>query len=171
MTHTPTLGVSYRLTPTLTGSISGAAALTDLSGETTVSPAATASLAQVLRFGSASMQYTRSVSAAGGFGGTTDTQSVSGTLALPALRRGLFVVLSPTYSTAESVSGRQTGRVDVRALTLNLGATYRIARSVSAFAGYTFFQQHTGGSSSVQIDADQDRLRFGVQFGYPINFD
>ena len=95
MTHTPTLGVSYRLTPTLTGSISGAAALTDLSGETTVSPAATASLAQVLRFGSASMQYTRSVSAAGGFGGTTDTQLVSGTLTLPALRRGLLVVFSP----------------------------------------------------------------------------
>ena len=170
-THTPTLGVSYRLTPTLTGSVTGGSAITELGGETFVSPAATVSLVQALRFGSASVQYTRGVSVAGGFGGTTDAQSVSGTLALPALRRGLFVVLSPTYSTAESVSGRQTGHVDVRALTLNLGATYRIARSVSVFGGYTFFQQHTGGSSSVQIDADQDRLRFGVQFGYPINFD
>jgi hypothetical protein len=170
-THTPTLGVSYRLTPTLTGSITGGSAITKLGGETSVSPAATASLVQVLRFGSASLQYTRSVSPAGGFGGTTDTQFVSGTLTLPALRRGLFVVFSPAYSTAESVSRRQTGHVNVSVLTLNLGATYQIARFTSVFGGYTLLQQRTGGTSSVQLDVDQDRLRFGLQFGYPINFD
>ena len=170
-TRTPTLGVSYRLTPTLTGSISGGPAITELGGDRFVSPAATASLVQVLGFGSASAQYTRSVSAAGGFGGTTDAQSVSGTLTLPALRRGLLVVFSPTYSTAESVSSRQTGRVDVRALTLSLGITYQVARYVSVFGGYTFFQQRTGGSSTTQVEADQNRIRFGLQFGYPINFD
>ena len=170
-THTPTLGISYRLTPTLTGSISGGPAITELGGDRFVSPAGTASLVQVLGFGSASAQYTRSVSAAGGFGGTTDTQSGSGSLTVSTLRRGLLVVFSPAYTTSESVSGRQTGQVDVRALTLNLGATYQVARFTSLFLGYTFFQQRTGGSSSVQLDADQDRVRFGLQFGYPINFD
>src|SRR2546430_8673459 len=43
-THTPTVGGSYRLTPTLTGSVSGGPAITELGGETFVSPAATASL-------------------------------------------------------------------------------------------------------------------------------
>jgi len=170
-THTPTLGASYQLTPTLTGSVSGGAAMTELGGETSVSPAATVSLGQALRFGSASVQYTRGVSAAGGFGGTTDTQSVSGALTLSGLQRGLLVVFSPAYSIAESVSSQQTGQVDVKALTVNLGVTYQIARFVSVFGGYTFLQQRTGGASSVQGDVDQDRVRFGLQFGYPINFD
>ncbi len=170
-THTPTVGGSYRLTPTLTGSVSGGPAITELGGETFVSPAATASLVQGLAFGSASARYARSVSAAGGFGGTTDIQTISGTLTLPTLRRGLLVVFDTTYNTAESVSPRQTERVDVRSLTLNLGVTYQIASFASVFGGYTFFQQRTTGSSSVQFDADQNRVRFGLQFGYPINFD
>src|SRR5437899_3170130 len=170
-THTPTVGGSYRLTPTLTGSVSGGPAITELGGETFVSPAATASLVQGLAFGSASARYTRSVSAAGGFGGTTDSQSISGTLTLPTLRRGLLVVFHTTYNTAESVRSRQTQQVDVKALTLNLQVTYQIASFASVFGGYTFFQQRTTGSSSVQFDADQNRVRFGLQFGYPINFD
>jgi hypothetical protein len=170
-THTPTLGVSYRLTRTLSGSVSGGLAITQLGGETFASPAGTASLVQDLRFGSASVQYTRAVSAAGGFGGTTDTQSASGTLTLPTLRRGLIVAFSPAYSIAESVSGRQTEQVNVKALTLNLGVTYQIAHFASFFGGYTFLRQRTGGSSTAQFDVDQSRVRFGVQFGYPINFD
>ena len=169
-THTPTVGGSYRLTPTLTGSVSGGPAITELGGETFVSPAATASLVQGLAFGSASARYTRSVSAAGGFGGTTDSQSISGTLTLPTLRRGLLVVFDTTYNTAESVGSRQTDRVDVKALTLNLAVTYQIASFASVFGGYTFFQQRTTASSSLQVDADQNRVRFGVQFGYPFNF-
>src|SRR2546422_7724122 len=58
-THTPTLGGSYRLTSTLTGSVSGGPAITELGGETFVSPAATASLIQGLAFGSASARYAR----------------------------------------------------------------------------------------------------------------
>lgn len=170
-THAPTLGVSYRLTPTLTGSVSGGPAITQLGGETFMSPGGTASLVQALRFGSASVQYTRAVGAAGGFGGTTDTQSASGTLTLSTWQRGLLVVFSPAYSIAESVGRGQAERVDVRALTVNLGVTYQLARFVSVFGGYTFFQQRTGGSSSVRADVDQDRVRVGLQFGYPINFD
>src|SRR5437773_973463 len=170
-THTPTLGVTYRLTPMLTGSVSGGPAITELGGETVVSPAATASLVQGLAFGSASARYVRSVGAAGGFGGTTDIQTISGTLTLPTWRRGLLVVFDTTYNTAESVGSRQTDRVDVKALTLNLQVTYQITAFTSVFGGYTFFQQRTTGSSSQQVDADQNRVRFGLQFGYPINFD
>jgi len=51
--------------------------------------------------------------------------------------------------------------------------TYQVARFVNVFGGYTFFQQRTGGASSVtaEVDVDQNRVRFGLQFGYPINFD
>jgi len=170
-THTPTLGFSYVLTPTLTATITGGASLTELGGDTFVSPAGTASLVQVLPFGSASLNYNRSVSVAGGFGGTNNTQTVSGTLTLSTLLRGLFVVLSPVYSTSESVGPRRAGQGDIEAVTLNLGATYQIAQYAALFGGYTFFRQRTGGSSSTQVDVDQNRVRFGLQFGYPINFD
>src|SRR3989442_820412 len=170
-TNTPTLGFSYVLTPTLTATITGGASLTELGGDTFVAPAGTASLVQVLPFGSASLQYNRGVSVAGGFGGTNNTQTVSGTLTLSTLLRGLFVVLSPAYSTSESVGPKRAGQVDVEAVTLNLGATYQIAQYAALVGGYTFFRQRTGGSSATQIDVDQNRIRFGLQFGYPINFD
>jgi len=112
-THTLTLGFSYLLTPTRTATISGGPAITELGGDTFVSPIGTAILVRVLPFGSASLQYARGISVAGGFGGTTDTQTVSGTLTLLTLQRGLFVVLSPTYIVSESVGSRQTGQVDV----------------------------------------------------------
>jgi len=170
-THTATLGFSYVLTPTLTAIVTGGASLTELSGDTFVAPAGTASLVQVLPFGSASLQYNKGVSVAGGFGGTNNTQTVSGTLTLSTLMRGLLVVLSPVYSTSESVGSGRAGQVDVEAITLNLGATYQIARYTALFGGYTFFRQRTGGSSLTQVDADQNRVRFGLQFGYPFNFD
>jgi hypothetical protein len=173
-THAPAVGFSYRLTPTLTGSVSGGPAITEVGRETIMSPAGTASLVQTLRFGTASAQYTRAVSAASGLGGTTDTQAASGTLTLSTLWQGLFVVISPAYSIAESIGRGQTAQVDVRALTLSLGVTYQIARFASVFGGYTLLQQRTGGpstGSTGQLDVDQSRVRLGLQFGYPINFD
>jgi hypothetical protein len=169
-THSPTLGVSYALTPTLIGSVVGGVAVSQTRNETLLSPVVSAGLAQTLQFGSATLQYTRGVSVAGGLGGTTDNQTIAGALALTTWLRDLIVVFSPTYSMAESVSSRQTDRVDAQALTLNLKASYQIARAVSVFGGYTFFQQHTGGSSATQFDVDQNRVMLGVQFGYPINF-
>ena len=136
-----------------------------------MSPAGSASLVQVFSFGSASLQYNRGVSVAGGFGGTNNTQTVSGALTLSTLLRGLFVVLSPAYTTSETVGSRRAQQVDVEAVTLNLGATYQIAQYVALFGGYTFLRQRTAGSSSIQIDADQSRVRFGLQVGYPFNFD
>ena len=173
-THIPTVGLSYRLTPTLTVSANGGPAITEVGGQTFLSPAGNASLVQVLKIGSASVQYNRSVSVAGGFGGSTDNQIYSGALTLPTWQRGLVLAFSPAYSVAESVSRQQTqtGRVNVKALLLTLGVTYQLARFASVFGGYTFFQQRSGGTSSSDlVDADQSRVRFGLQFGYPINFD
>jgi hypothetical protein len=170
-THTPMVGFSYALTPTLRASITGGASITELGGETFVKPAGTVSLVQVFSFGSASVYYDRHASVAGGFGGTNDTQTVSGTLALRSLFRDLFFVFTPTYSNSESLSSSQTRSVDVQSVTLYLGATYQVARYVTLFGGYTFFLQRTGSSSSTQADIDQNRVKFGAQFGYPINFD
>jgi len=170
-THTPTLGLSYQLTQTLLGTVSGGPAITELAGETIVSPAGTATLVQTLPFGSAGLQYVRGVSAAGGLGGVTDSQTASGTLTISGWQRGLIVALSPVYSVAESISSRQAQQVDARSFTLTLSASYQIARYATVFGGYTFFQQRTSGSSATQLDVDQNRVRFGLQFGYPINFD
>jgi hypothetical protein len=170
-THSPTVGFSYALTPTLRASITGGASITELGGDTFVTPTGTVTLVQVFSFGSASLQYNRGVGVAGGLGGTNDTQTVSGTLALTTLLRGLYVVLTPTYRDSESLSSAETRSVDVKSVTLYLGARYQIARYVSAFGGYTFFWQRTGGSSTDQVDIDQNRVRVGLQFGYPINFD
>jgi len=170
-THSPTVGLSYQLTQTLTGAINGGAAITEVAGKTAVTPAGSLTLAQALRFGSASLSYTRNVGVAGGFGGTADTQTAAGTLTLSSLQRGLVVAFSPTYSIAESVSSQQANQVDVKTLTVSLNAAYQVGRFVRVFAGYTFLHQRTGGSSATQIDVDQNRVRVGVQLGYPFSFD
>jgi hypothetical protein len=170
-THSPTVGFNYALTQTLTATVRGGASITQLGGDTFVTPTGAVTLVQVFSFGTASLAYQRGISVAGGFGGTNDTQTVSGTLTLPFLLQGLFIVLRPSYNESESLSSTETRSVDVKSVTLYLGATYQIARYVTAFGGYTFFWQRTGGSSANQNDIDQNRVRVGLQFGYPINFD
>jgi len=170
-THTPTLGARYLLTPTLTGTVSGGAAITQLGGQTSVGPAATVRLVQGLSIGSVSLEYSRAVGTAGGLGGTTDTQSISGSLVLPTWQRGLVVVFNPSYKVATSVSRQQASQVDVTALSVPLSLNYQFARYTSVFAEYTFFQQRSGASSTAQADVDQNRFRFGLQFGYPFNFE
>ena len=168
--HTPTVGFTYRLTPTLTGSVTGGATFSEVGGETFVTPSGSLSLAQIWQFGSASVQYSRYIAVAGGFGGTTDTQTASGIFILSTLLRGLTVAFSPTYSVAESLSSQSSNQADVQSFTLALDAAYQINRYTSMFAGYTFFHQRTGRSSSGQFDADQNRVRVGIQFGYPFTF-
>jgi hypothetical protein len=170
-THSPTVGFSYALTQTLTAAIRGGASITQLGGDTFVTPTGSVDLVQVFSFGSASLHYDRGISVAGGFGGTNDTQTASATLTLSTLLRGLFIVLSPRYTESESLSSAETRSVDVKSVTLYLGARYQVAQYVTAFGGYTFFWQRTGGSSANQNDIDQNRVRVGLQFGYPINFD
>jgi hypothetical protein len=169
-THTPTIGFGYQLTRTLSTSINGGAAITERGGRTEVSPAGTASLTQVFSFGSAGLYYNQGVSVAGGFGGSNDTLSLSGLVTLSTLLRNLAVVFGPSYSRSDPLVSQAPGQVSLWAVSLNLGATYQIARFVSAFGGYAFFVQRSGGSST-QANVDQNRVRFGLQFGYPINFD
>jgi long-subunit fatty acid transport protein len=173
-THTPTIGFNYQLTPTLTTSVNGGAAITERSGRTEVSPAGNASLIQQFSFGTASLNYNQGVSVAGGFGGSNDTLSLSGLLTLSTLLRNLVVVLGPSYNRSDPVVSQAPGQSSLWSVSLNLGASYQIARFVSAYGGYTFFVQRSSGSStgsSTQANVDQNRVRFGLQFGYPINFD
>jgi len=169
--HTPTLGATYALTPTLTASVRGGPAFTEIAGDTFISPAVTARILQVFRIGSLSFDYSRSVGIAGGFGDTNETQAISVGLILPTWQRGLVIAFTPEYRTAKSLGNRQTSAVDVNAFTIPLGVTYQFARFASVFAQYTFFRQRTGSASSFSNDVDQNRLRFGLQFGYPINFE
>jgi opacity protein-like surface antigen len=56
--------------------------------------------------------------------------------------------------------------------TLTLGAAYRINEHVTAFGGYSFLRQRVGRSSTLpDVDADQQRVRVGIQLGYPLAFD
>ena len=170
-THNPILGFSYQITPTLTVTLSGGPAITLIGGDTFVTPAGTAAITQLVRWGSIGLQYTRGVTPAGGFGGSSDTQSVSGTVMVSTLLQGLFLSLTPAYSSSESVDDRDPNRVDVQAFTLSLVGYYQVARYVSLFGGYTFLHQRTGGRSTQQVDVDQNRVRVGLQFGYPFNLD
>jgi hypothetical protein len=170
-THTGTVGFSYPFTQTLSATLTGGASVTQISGDTFVSPAGTASLVQAFSFGSASLHYNQGVAVAGGFGGTNDTLSVTGALTFSTLLRGLFVAISSAYTRSDSLSSKQPEQVDVWAVTLNVGATYQIAQYASLFGGYTFLHQRTGASSSTKIDVDQNVVRFGLQLGYPIDFD
>jgi hypothetical protein len=68
-------------------------------------------------------------------------------------------------------------RVDVQSFTAALQATYRITPWLSLIGGYQFFRQRsdsaalTNAGTTIANDADQNRVFFGVQFGYPIRFD
>ena len=170
-THSPTIGFNYQLTPTLSTTVNGGAAVTLRGGRTDVSPAGNASLVQTLSFGSASLNYNQGVSVAGGFGGTNNTLSISGLLTLSTLLRNLSVVLGPSYNRSDPLFSSGSGQGDIWSVSLQLAATYQIARFVSAFGGYTFFVQRTGGPSSTATNVDQNRVQFGLQLGYPINFD
>ena len=135
-----------------------------------MTPAGTASLVQTLPFGSASAQYTRAVSVAGGAGGTNDTQIASATLKYSGLLQGLFVLLSPSYTFTDPIGPSQPGQGQIKAFSLGLSAVYQITEFVNFFGGYSYFYQRAIRPST-EPDVNQNRVRFGLQFGYPFNFD
>jgi hypothetical protein len=169
-THTPRAGIGYQFTRTLNANVSGGPAITLIGGDTVVTPAVTASLAQTLPFGLASIQYTRAVSVAGGAGGTNDTQIASGMLTVSSLLRGLIVALNPSYAFADPIGPAQPGQGQIKVFSLGLSAAYEIYQYVTLIGSYSFFHQRAARPSN-EPDADQNRVRFGLQFGYPINFD
>jgi hypothetical protein len=174
-THTPRIGAVWRATDTITLALSGGPSIErQESGDTRVTPAITASYTQRTPFGAVGLSYDRSIGTASGLGGPTDNDLVSGYVTVTTLMRGLTVQFLPRYSNVQSPHG---DRVDIQALTLALAATYRITDWVSVLAGYQFFHQRSDSTALSNIgtpianDADQNRLFFGLTFGYPIKFD
>jgi len=175
-THTPRLGVSYRITPTLTGSLSGGPTFqVPETGDVEVFPAITAALQQRFAWGSATAQYDHAVGTAGGLGGTTENQSLGGTVQVDRLMRGLVLQFVPRYTHTTSTIGQN---VDVDTFSITLQARYEITRWMAAIAGYTHYMQRSGGSAVTTAagtiaanDVDQNRVFVGLQFGYPISFD
>lgn len=173
-THTPRLGVIYRATPTITLSLSGGPAIEVREDSSTrVVPVVTAAYRQRFDFGNVSLAYDRYIGIAAGLGGTTDNQTITGSVELTRLARGFTIALTPRYATVES----DDERIDVTAFTVALQATYRINAWAAAVASYQFFQQRsdtvvlTPTGSSLANDIDQNRVFVGLQIGYPVRFD
>jgi hypothetical protein len=173
-THTPRVGVTWRPTATATLVLRAGPSFEVQDGDTRVTPAVTAGYRQRVPFGAVGVSYDREVGTAGGLGGTTHNQLISGFVDVLTLARGLTLQFLPRYSIVESARGDS---IDVRSFTAPLQATYRVASWVTLIAGYQFFHQRSDSSvqtnlgTSIANDVDQNRVFFGVQFGYPIRFD
>ena len=169
-THTARLGATYRFTPTIVGTLILGPTVRVSKEETGVTPYADASLTDLFSWGSASLYVNHYVGTAGGLGGTTENTSVGGIVQITTWLRDLVLEAAPRYSISKSVGGGNA--IDVRSFSIDLRAAYRFTSWLAAVGGYRFFQQRSdSGSTSLARDVDQNRLFFGVQFGYPIKFD
>jgi len=162
-TYTPRVGFEYQFTPTLRGLISGGPSLLVREDDQRITPAVRAELVQLFRFGSLLAGYERVVSAE--TIGIRDRQIAFASLSLSTLRRGLVLGITPRYT--HSDRDFEGGERTVDTLTVNVGATYQIARNIALIAAYTFFAQR---EDRVE-DIDQNRVFLGLQYAYPINFD
>ena len=173
-THTPKLGLTYRFTETLTGSVSGGPTIeVPEHGDGHVVPFANAALRQRFLLGSAGVDYARYIGTAGGLGGTTMNQSVGAAVQVTSLRRGLLVDLGPRYSWVKS----DDDRIDLRNFSVPLRARWRLAAWAALVGSYNFFYQRVAATVFSEVgtplanDVDQNRFSIGLQLGYPINFD
>ena len=138
-----------------------------------IAPAVSAGLQQRLPFGSASVEYERTVATGGGLGGITQNDSVGGRLLVSTVARGFALELGPRYIHARS----DNGQIDVHAFTLGLRSSYRLTPWLTVFGGYSFFQQRAGstptgaGGAPLAANADPNRVSFGLQIGYPLRFE
>jgi hypothetical protein len=179
-THTPRIGVSWQVTPTITLTVIGGPTFEEhQNGGSRVTPAVTAAYDQKMWFGAIGLGFDRQVATAGGLGGVTDNTSVYGRVDLLTLMRGLTLSFVPRYSWVKTPSGEPTrnGRIDIQSFTMPLQVTYRLTAWMAAVARYQFFRQRTpseirdNAGDLIATDADQNRLFVGLQFGYPITFD
>ena len=172
-THTPRLGLAYRLTETITVAASAGPTFELRDDDDRVTPAVTATYAQRVFFGTIGASFDRQVTTAGGLGGTADNTSVGVRADITTLLRGLTVSFAPRYSMLES----EDERIDLRAITIPLTATYRLTAWLAAVASYQFYQQRTDSVARNRAgellaeDADQNRVFVGLQIGYPLTFD
>jgi hypothetical protein len=174
-THTPRLGVSWQVTPTITLAVNGGPSFEQHEHTASrITPAVTATYEQKMWFGAIGAGFDRQVATAGGLGGVTDNTSVAGRLDVFTLMRGLTLSFLPRYSWVKSA---ENNRIDISSVTLPLQATYRLTAWMAAVARYQFYRQRTGtevrdtAGNLLAADADQNRLFVGLQFGYPITFD
>jgi hypothetical protein len=174
-THTPRLGVSWQVTPTITLTVNGGPSFEQHEHSASrITPAVTATYEQKMWFGAIGAGFDRQVATAGGLGGVTDNTSLAGRLDVFTLMRGLTLSFLPRYSWVKSA---ENNRIDISSVTLPLQATYRLTAWMAAVARYQFYQQRTGtevrntAGNLLAADADQNRLFVGLQFGYPITFD
>jgi hypothetical protein len=163
-TYTPRIGFEYQFTPTLRGLLIGGPSLTIREGEPDrVTPSVRATLEQVFRVGSLLVGYDRDVTAE--TIGIRDRSIAFASLRLTTLLRGLVFGVTPRYTrTDRDIEG---GEEKIDSFSVNVGATYQIARSFALIASYTFFAQREDGVE----DIDQNRAFLGLQYAYPINFD
>ena len=180
--HALRLGGSYRLTPTIAVSASAGPSILVTDRDTSITPSVNARITKEMLWGFMGAFYDRSIGTSGGFGGLSDNQTFGANITVTTLVRGLFLDLSPRYSITKT-TGASRSNSDIDALTVALNARYQIARYVGLIAGYQLLHQtgsgnrqtgsgnrSTSGTSNNANDIDQNRVTFGVQFGYPINF-
>jgi hypothetical protein len=171
--HTPRIGLTYRFTEHLTGTLNGGPTFEVRDDDTRITPALRAGLQQRVAWGVLGLDITRGLGTAGGLGGTTVNESVGGLVQVTTLRKGLTVEFGPRYSIVES----HDDDIDVRSLTLPVSAAYRFTPWLALVASYTFFSQRsdstltTSAGTPVANDVDQNRLAVGVTLGYPVRFD
>jgi hypothetical protein len=143
-----------------------------------------ASVAKQFKWGSATLSYDRGLGVAGGLGGTAENESLAATVSATSLLRNLVVTFTPRYQKSSGTStsqGTLTSDSDIRTITLNLAATYQIARFIALVGSYTFYQQRSSGTGFTTVtgpggnqivtggDIDQNRVFLGLQFAYPVN--
>ena len=167
-TYVPRFGLSYLFTPTLSGSVTAGPSITVFTNQTILDYVIGANITQILYMGGVTAQYNRGVDSAGGFTGTSNLQTVSVSGWFRPLR-DLVVAAGASYSTATSLSSQEAQQTDVNSVNANVDVTYQLTQWITLFGGYNFFRQRTGSSSTVKADVDQNRVRVGVQLGYPYN--
>jgi hypothetical protein len=163
-TFTPQLGLTYQITRTLLGRVSGGATLSVFDNdESVVTPSGSVLLQQTFRYGSLGVGYDRSVTADAV--GVTDRQTALANLRLTTLRRELQFELSPQYTHTRDPEDSGVREVDV--FSVNVRLSYQIARNLSITGAYTYFKQQ---EQDVR-DIDQNRIILGLQYTYPVNID
>ena len=159
------LGFDYRITQTLTGGLSAGPSILIRDDDVHITPAISARVTQLFRFGSLRAGYDRSVTAT--TFGLADRHTIYATLGISQLVRGLRLDVTPRYTIEdhEFENGGATDRkVDV--VSLNLRLTYQLTTSLSAIGCYTF--RHQSESNGRNEDIDQNRVFLGVQYAFPI---
>jgi len=93
-----------------------------------------------------------------------------GLLAHPAQRRP--ITLTPSIALSEEYDNICLNN-DNREWDLTTGVSPAVTLAIGGYTltGAVYGPPRTGASSSAQADVDQNRIRFGLQFGYPLNFD